>query len=127
MPVAANDSDSSGVVTTSAIGKPLPIGLPRDTMSGTTPRKTHSYDLAYSSMQAGIGLNSVSLHRALYAVLLYNILICKARLFANYFNSSDGILVFRICFSTSILPSYPWRHLRLPIMEGLRRSSAVTG
>ena len=52
MPVAANDSASSGVVTTSAIGKPFPIGLPKVTMSGTTPRKMHSYDLAHSSMQA---------------------------------------------------------------------------
>lgn len=57
MPVAANDSDSSGVVMQSPIGKPFPIGLPNDTMSGTTPRKMHSYDLAYSSMQAGTGLN----------------------------------------------------------------------
>lgn len=57
MPVAANDSDSSGVVMQSPIGKPFPIGLPKDTMSGTTPRKMHSYDLAYSSMQAGTGLN----------------------------------------------------------------------
>lgn len=62
MPVAANDSASSGVVMTSANGKPFPIGFPRDTMSGTTPKKMHSYDLAYSSMHAGIGLNSAYLH-----------------------------------------------------------------
>ena len=62
--MAANDSASSGVVMTNAMGKPFPIGFPMDTMSGTTPRKTHSYDLAYSSMQAGIGLNSAFLHRA---------------------------------------------------------------
>lgn len=55
MPVAANDSASSGVVTTTAKGCPFPMGLPSVTMSGTTPRKTHSYDLAYSSMQVGIG------------------------------------------------------------------------
>ena len=62
--MAANDSASSGVVTTSAIGKPFPIGLPKVTMSGTTPRKMHSYDLAYSSMQAGTGLNLTCLHWA---------------------------------------------------------------
>lgn len=63
MPVAANDSASSGVVMVSPNGKPFAIGLPMVTMSGITPRKTHSYDLAYSSMQAGIGLSSAFFHR----------------------------------------------------------------
>jgi len=48
MPVAAKDSASSGVVTTTANGCPFPMGLPIVTMSGTTPRETHSYDLACS-------------------------------------------------------------------------------
>jgi len=48
MPVAAKVSASSGVVTTTANGCPFPMGLPIVTMSGTTPRETHSYDLACS-------------------------------------------------------------------------------
>ena len=36
MPLA-NESAIASVVTTAASGKPLPIGLPRTTMSGTTP------------------------------------------------------------------------------------------
>ena len=47
MPVAAKDSASSGVVTTTANGCPFPMGLPSVTMSGTTPTEMHSYDLAY--------------------------------------------------------------------------------
>lgn len=47
MPVVAKDSASSGVVITTAIGKPFPIGLPSVTMSGTTPTEMHGYDLAY--------------------------------------------------------------------------------
>lgn len=47
MPLVAKDSASSGVVTTTAIGKPFPIGLPSVTMSGTTPTEIHGYDLAY--------------------------------------------------------------------------------
>ena len=35
----AKDSASSGVVTTTARGWPLPIGLPSVTMSGTTPEE----------------------------------------------------------------------------------------
>ena len=58
MPVAANDSASSGLVTTSANGWPLPIGLPKVTMSGTTPREMHSYDLAYSGRTTIAAINT---------------------------------------------------------------------
>lgn len=71
MPVAANDSASSGVVTTTANGCPFPMGLPSVTMSGTTPRKMHSYDLAYSMA------NHMSLYAAL---LLYSIAAKQNRL-----------------------------------------------
>lgn len=52
MPVAAKLSASSGVVTTTASGCPFPMGLPSVTMSGTTPREMHSYDLAYFMLHA---------------------------------------------------------------------------
>ena len=39
MPVAANDSASSGVDTITAKGCPFPMDFARVTMSGTTPRK----------------------------------------------------------------------------------------
>lgn len=58
MPVAANDSASSGLVTTSANGWPLPIGLPKVTMSGTTPKEMHSYDLAYSGRTTIAAINT---------------------------------------------------------------------
>lgn len=45
MPVEAKDSASSEVVITAAKGWPFPIGLPKVTMSGTTSKEKHSYDL----------------------------------------------------------------------------------
>ena len=45
MPVEAKDSASSEVVITAAKGWPFPMGLPKVTMSGTTSKEKHSYDL----------------------------------------------------------------------------------
>ena len=51
-----NEAATSGVVTTAPSGCPLPIGLPKVTMSGTTPLELEAPEVLADAAEAGLHL-----------------------------------------------------------------------